>query len=474
MEIGTTDVLILGSGLAGLRAALSARQEAPDLDITVVSATSGPSGSSFANRNDALGMQVCFSDKDQEIFAREASSLAKPGRIIPELVEILTEESLPRFQDLCELGVRFSRDTQGRLCLHSGCFSPNSRRAAIFKNLAQAFACFSSKLAGSVRFLSGWQATGLLKEDSTTPKVFGAMLQQTEEPATTFAVRSKTTIMALGGPAPLYPWHQAGPSNPGYSLALLNRAGVHLMNHGFLQMMWARASDRSFWSFRSFRPGFLVRQPDGGTRAADSALFEHRTQRISHCPAAYRLADAEMDRFLLEHLNYDGFVQVHSPDCGWQAIAPMAHAGNGGAKINAQSQTSLQSLYACGECAAGMHGANRIGGAMVTATQVFGHRAGLFAAREALKAKQADRQSLKKVFADHAVNNEIMKNKTPIQKELIGRIQQSPLSDDHSFLSQVSDALDEKLKSPDLPLEQELKLESLQLILADRLNHLLN
>jgi L-aspartate oxidase len=474
MEIGTTDVLILGSGLAGLRAALSAQQEAPDLNITVVSATSGPSGSSFANRNDALGMQVCFSREDQEIFAQEASSLAKPGMIIPELVEILTDESLPRFQDLCELGVRFSRDDQGRLCLHSGCFSPDSRRAVVFKNLAQAFACFSSKLVGSVRFLSGWQATGLLKDDSNAPKICGAMLQHIENPDTALAVRSKTTVMALGGPAPLYPWHQAGPSNPGYSLALLNRAGVHLMNHGFLQMMWARASDRSFWSFRSFRPGFLVRQPDGGTRAADPALFEHRTQRISHCPAAYRLADAEMDRFLLEHLDRDGSVQIHSADCGWQTIAPMAHAGNGGAKINAKSQTSLQSLYACGECAAGMHGANRIGGAMVTATQVFGHRAGLFAAREAETLKQADRQSLKKNIACHLARNGIQNTEPPFQKELIGRIQQSPLSNDHSFLSQVSAALGNRLNNLPLTLEQELKLESLQLILADRLNHLLN
>lgn len=64
----------------------------------------------------------------------------------------------------------------------------------------------------------------------------------------------------------------------------------------------------------------------------------------------------------------------------------MAHAGNGGAVIDAHGQTSVAGLFACGECATGMHGANRIGGAMVLATQVFGHRAGVAAARMAADA----------------------------------------------------------------------------------------
>jgi L-aspartate oxidase len=58
----------------------------------------------------------------------------------------------------------------------------------------------------------------------------------------------------------------------------------------------------------------------------------------------------------------------------------MAHATNGGASIDMNGFTGVPGLYACGECASGMHGANRIGGAMVLATQVFGARAGKAAA----------------------------------------------------------------------------------------------
>jgi L-aspartate oxidase len=66
----------------------------------------------------------------------------------------------------------------------------------------------------------------------------------------------------------------------------------------------------------------------------------------------------------------------------------MAHAGNGGALIDEHGGTGVPGLFACGECATGMHGANRIGGAMASATQVFGKRAGEAAAEFASNAPQ--------------------------------------------------------------------------------------
>ena len=64
------------------------------------------------------------------------------------------------------------------------------------------------------------------------------------------------------------------------------------------------------------------------------------------------------------------------------SLALFAHAGNGGAVIDAWGRTDVPGLYVAGECAGGMHGANRLGGGMVTATQVFGARAGRAAAEE--------------------------------------------------------------------------------------------
>ena len=68
------------------------------------------------------------------------------------------------------------------------------------------------------------------------------------------------------------------------------------------------------------------------------------------------------------------------PDKSVTQVYPLAHAGNGGAIIDEMAETNVPGLLASGECATGMHGANRLGGGMVLATQVFGHRAGLRAA----------------------------------------------------------------------------------------------
>jgi succinate dehydrogenase/fumarate reductase flavoprotein subunit len=76
------------------------------------------------------------------------------------------------------------------------------------------------------------------------------------------------------------------------------------------------------------------------------------------------------------HVSYD--ILEKPTEC-----RPIAHAFNGGLKINERAESTLPGLYAAGETAAGPHGADRMGGCMVTATQVFGARAGRYAAERA-------------------------------------------------------------------------------------------
>jgi succinate dehydrogenase/fumarate reductase flavoprotein subunit len=64
-------------------------------------------------------------------------------------------------------------------------------------------------------------------------------------------------------------------------------------------------------------------------------------------------------------------------------ISPQVHAFNGGVLIDPEAETTVPNLFACGEAAGGPHGANRIGGNQFAGTQVFGERAGRFAAARA-------------------------------------------------------------------------------------------
>lgn len=388
-----TGVLVLGAGLAGLRAAWAAAEACPGLPVVVAGLASGPSGSSFANRNDALGMQV--PDEDQaEAFVREVLALARPGFADEGLVRLLANEAEARFRDLQGLGLCFRRDPQGGLARFPGCFS-QVPRAVIFENLAQAFGKFRNRVAGlGAELLGGAEVLGLLLRDKAA---VGALFRRDGE---FWAVRASAVVLALGGPAPLYGRDMSGPGNTGISYGLLAEAGAGMANAGYLQFLWAEAGSGSFCSpAHLLAPGAVLLTPDGGRLALDAdapeairdVLSELRTARATHCPAGYGLPDSALDELLLSHLWPDGLVRVER-DGVVQTLGLFAHAGNGGALIDEQGRTTVPGLFACGECATGMHGANRLGGGMVLATQVFGARAGQVAAERAAGASLPKRR----------------------------------------------------------------------------------
>jgi succinate dehydrogenase/fumarate reductase flavoprotein subunit len=391
---GTTDILVLGSGLAGLRAAWAARESAPHLRVTVACLMDAPSGSSFANRNNALGVQLLDTESRRSAFCREAMALGKPGVVNERLVEILACESLDRVREMEDLGLRFRRTPDGSLARFPGCGS-HDPRAAIFDDLAGAFNQYKSKTEGcGVEFSIGAEILGIVKDAGAARGAWGWDAGK----RAFIAIQARAVIMALGGPAPLFARHQAGGANPGLSLGLLADSGVETANEPFLQFMWGR-EDAGFLNPASLlAPGHGLRMPDGSFLDAGKtigpALSELRALRLAHCPAYHHQPQAALDRLLLHGLHDDGFTRVETPDgAGMGSVITaglFAHAGNGGARVDEHGQTSLAGLFATGECATGMHGANRLGGAMVLSTQVFGRRAGLAAARYAAGADLMD------------------------------------------------------------------------------------
>jgi L-aspartate oxidase len=390
-----TDVLILGAGLAGMRAAWATLETRPDMNVTVVSQRFGPSGSSFANINNRLGMQVCLTDQEREAFIREATAIAMPGYIDPDLVRILAEESEARFHDLETIGFPFDRDDRRRYFRTAGCFSPEEKRAFIFTGLATAFEKLKEKFISlGGKFLEGWLIQDLIKEgDGDSAGVCGAILRN-ERGDKIVAVNAKAVIVALGGSASLFIRNVAGPGTHGISHALLKRAGANIVNAPYLQFMWHTSPSCQFWPIHSFlRKGAFIRNRHGEVLIVPEELFPLAVERGTHCPVGYEIKDAAVDHFLIENINPMSNIDVFDPQRGWFTVALMAHAGNGGAKIDKNAWTGIPGLFACGESAGGMHGANRIGGAMVAGTQVFGARAGKAAAKYAADGVPMDQKT---------------------------------------------------------------------------------
>lgn len=399
------DVLVLGAGLAGLRAGIAALRERPEAKVLCLSLGQGACGSSFANRNNALGMQVLADSGEQEAYLARAREIASPGVVDPDLIRLMAAESLPRLREMLEWGVGFRGAENGLEDVLrqrvTGCFLPEQPSAAVFEGLGRAHAAFArrfSELGGAMREKT--LVLGLMQAPNRPgPNVRGAyVLFEGDDVPTVLPARS--VVLALGGPAPLYGTHVAGPAVSGWSYALLERAGAVVRNAGFLQFLWHSVQPRRFLSLPAMaQEGWLVRghAAKGGGEPLDipSGLRSHAALRGTHYPFAYDREDAALDRFLLRQRNDVGLTQVRPPGEGvWRDVAPLAHAGNGGAWIDPQGRTEVESLYACGESATGMHGANRIGGGMVLATQVFGARAGACAAREAMERPYTARRDM--------------------------------------------------------------------------------
>lgn len=365
-----TGVLVLGAGLAGLRAAIAAKEAAPTLRVTLVSPRARPAGSSFANRNNALGLQAPTPEQ-ADAFVAEALALAAPGLARPPLVRTLAEDAPACLEFLLGLGLGFRREPDGSLRLFPGCFS-TVPRAVVFDGLAQAHAAFLHRArALGVEVVHGFEALGLAQQEPGG-RIAGARLcalRGGPQGRPGLAVRARAVVAALGGPAPLFARRICGPGGSGLGYGLLAGAGARLVNTAFLQWFWVEAASLAF-----VNPGELAWPED---------LAPLAQARLRHCPTAFGLPDAALDLALIARQGPRGVVRAEHRERGPLKLVLAAHAGNGGALIDIQGRTSVAGLQACGECASGMHGANRLGGGMVLAALAFGARAGRTAAEEA-------------------------------------------------------------------------------------------
>lgn len=401
----STDVLVIGSGIAGLCAGIEAARAGAT--VTVASAGKTMSGSSFFPGTWGLGLIGPVDAKDEQDLIDTIQAVGG-GVADPELVQTFVHGIPQAIQWLeQDLGVELQRPHSAESAQQKQfipCFDHKTRmwRGLTRKPLEDA--CTAQIESLGIRLLPRHELIDLA--EATDGRITGAVLyDRTEEHLVPIA--AKATIIAAGGTGGLFERSLTSADVISSSQAIAQAHGASLTNIEFMQMMPGFIEPKRNLVFNEKTWRYV--KFDQPVDIADDKLGDLLEQRSGYGPFTSRLdsrvidlaIDLAIDQAGAEGLalHYDfpsedvpEFVQTFAT---WlqdeHGIAPTdemrvamyAHAANGGIKIDKTAYTGVEGLYACGEATGGMHGADRIGGLSSANGIVFGRIAGASAARAA-------------------------------------------------------------------------------------------
>lgn len=392
----STDFLIIGGGVAGLRAAVELARNG---DVLVVT-KDAPSESSSEYAQG--GVAVVLSDEDEISIHFDDTIRAGDGLCLKKAVGTLVEEGPTRIRELILWGAEFDREgtklafTQEaahskRRILHA---QGDSTGREIMRVLTD-----KVRSTGTVAKIDFAFTRDLIIRDN---RCVGAVVcQQALKKVLTISARA--VLLATGGAGQLYERTTNPAVATGDGIAMAYRAGAELVDLEFVQFHPTAL-------FRKGAPQFLLseamRGEGGMLRNANGQRFMddyHPSRELAPRDVVTRAIHAEMAAtgsshvYLdMTHLNADyivrRFPRIYRTcknlgiDISREPIpvSPAAHYLMGGVRTDLWGATSVPGLFAAGETACtGVHGANRLASNSLLEGLVFGERAGLAAARYA-------------------------------------------------------------------------------------------
>jgi L-aspartate oxidase len=383
---GPFNVLVLGSGVAGLSAAVrlagSGAGGAATANLGVL--TKGVLSQSATRWAQGGVAAVLGGDEDSTDLHLADTLKAGAGLCDEEAVRILVDEGPGRVHELITLGVEFDREASGILSLareggHSRPRVVHAGGAATGAEVERALVDATYRTASAV--LEGWFALDLLIEDGRCRGVLA--LPPVGPPV---PVRAEHVVLATGGAGQLFSVTTNPPESTGDGVAMALRAGVPTADVEFVQFhptaLHHPAMPRPLLSEALRGHGALLRD------AAGERFVDELAPRdvVSRAMAALMAAQG-VDHLWLDATGLERFGQRFptiaasltsiglNPETDWLPIAPAAHHLSGGVLTDLWGATALPGLWAVGEVACtGVHGANRLASNSLLEGMVFGAR----------------------------------------------------------------------------------------------------
>ena len=400
IETIRTDILVLGSGGAGLFAALHAHQANPKLHITI--AVKGLLGKCGCTRMVQGGYNVALAEGDS--VERHFMDTIEGGKWLSdqELAWTLVTKSVERIHELeNELGCFFDRNPDGTI--HQKAFAGQTFDRTVHKGDLTGIEIINRLAeqvwARGIHRLEEHRAIELIK--SVDSKSIAGVLMLNMRTGQFVMVRAKAVLLGTGGGPTMYKYHTPSGDKSCDGLAMALRAGLTLRDMEMVQ----------------FHPTGMLAGPDTrmtgtvleeGLRGAGGYLLNGNQERFmaNYDPRNERATRDIVSRSIYSEMragrvspNGGVYIQMHHlgpenvrklfkgmvercADSGFDLagglveVVPTAHYMMGGVVFHADTSTDLPGLFAAGEDTGGVHGANRLGGNGVANSTVFGGIAG--------------------------------------------------------------------------------------------------
>ncbi|GAA0537504.1 L-aspartate oxidase [Rhizomicrobium palustre] len=389
--IESEGALILGAGVAGLFTALKL---APYPCLVLADERPGVSGSS-AWAQGGIAASVGKGDTWQSHAADTVAAGA--GLTDPEIAALVAREAPARINDLLSYGAPFDRDADGSIAVAREAAHSASRivhvkgdRAGAEVMAALAKCAFA---APSIRFVEGYHAVELALENGRVVGVFARSWTSNADAPRLILIRAKAVVMATGGLGALYAVSTNPPESRGEGLGMAARAGAVIADPEFVQFhptAIAVNKDPAPLATEALRGEGSILIDETGRRFMPSV---HENAELAPRDVVARAIHREIaagHKVFLDCTKSVGAEFPHHFPTVYQAckeagidpvtqpipVAPAAHYHMGGIATDQRGRTSLEGLWAVGECAStGLHGANRLASNSLLEGLVFGARA---------------------------------------------------------------------------------------------------